>query len=195
MSSAIDERLSQFVRDQHDCVSRVGKAAHPAKEFLDFIRRENGRWLVEYQHVRIACERFDNLEALLRAHAQISRARSRVEREARAHANLSHSSLGIQPRNARVPRARRSRRRSSPDVREMLMHHPDPPAIASAGDADVLRSAAGADTLRCPARGARTRLASASSFRRRSRRGVRAPFRRGRRATRRRRRCSCRTAS
>ena len=80
--------LSQLVGDQDDGVSRVGEPANPTKQLLDLVRCEDGRWLVENENSGVAREGLDDLEALLRADAELSGASLSVEREARPLSDL-----------------------------------------------------------------------------------------------------------
>ena len=79
------------MRDEDYGSPFVAKAAYPAHELIGFLGGEHGGGFVEDEQPRIAGERLDDLEPLLRAHRERLDTGGRVEHEPGALAEAAHA--------------------------------------------------------------------------------------------------------
>ena len=83
--------LAELVGDEDDgCPGRL-ELAHDLHQLVGLLRREHGGRLVEDEHLRVARERLDDLDALLHADGQILDERVGVDVEAEALRDLAHA--------------------------------------------------------------------------------------------------------
>ena len=131
------EYLAQLVGDEHDRLALRDQAANDREEFLDLSRREHGRRLVEDQDVGFAEQGLQQLDPLLLADGQVLDLGVGVDAQpvtlAQLHDPLS-GGLEIEHRSAAQFVAQHDvlGDREHRDELEVLVHHPDPAAMASA---------------------------------------------------------------
>ncbi len=101
--------LPQLVGDEDDARAGVPELLHDDHELVGLLRREHGGRLVEHEHLRVARQGLDDLDALLDADGQVGDERVRIDVEAEAGGDRA-------PSRGRRP-GRAGRRASSPRAR------------------------------------------------------------------------------
>ena len=123
----------QLVRDEDHRAALGSHDAQGLKQRLGFLRREHRGRLVEDQHLRLAVERLQDLDALLLAKGQLPDPRPRIDRDPVSLAEFGdppfdaprvhHELLPLATMVAEHHVLSDGERGHEP---EMLVHHPDP---------------------------------------------------------------------
>ena len=149
------EHLGQLVRDDDDRLSLLAHAPEDDEEFLDFLRRQHGRRLIENQQPRVAVERFQQLDPLLLADRKRVDDRMRID----GQLELVGQPADVGGRCREIERQRRARLRSQhdvfrhrhrPDQHEMLMDHADAERDRIVRRGNLARRARQSGSRRCP---------------------------------------------
>ncbi len=180
---------SLWVMKMIDLPSRLERA-QDREQLVRLLRRQHGRRLVEDEDVGAAVERLQDLDALLLADARSTRSSRRAARRGRSACEMSRTrsrrvvacSMNGPASSARSPRTMFSATVITGMSMKCWCTMPIPRSIASLRRADPHRLAAHAGSRPRPGGRARRGCSSASTCRRRSRRGARAPRRRGARS-------------
>ncbi len=83
--------FAELVGDEDDRSALVTECAHDLHEFVDLLRREDGRGFVEDQVLRSPCEGFQDLDPLLDADGEILDECVRIDGEVVAIGEFTHS--------------------------------------------------------------------------------------------------------
>ena len=102
------EHLGQFVGDDDDGFSLLPHAAEDDEEFLDFLRGQHGRRLIENQQPGLAVERFQQFDPLLLADRQRVDDRMRID----GQLELVGQAADVGSRRREIELQRRARLRS-----------------------------------------------------------------------------------
>jgi hypothetical protein len=86
--------LAQLVGDEDDGGSGVAQLTHDDHELVGLLRRQHGGGLVEHEHLRVAGQGLDDLDALLHADGQLFDQGVGVDVEAEPAADLAHLGAG-----------------------------------------------------------------------------------------------------
>ena len=156
--------LAQLVGDEDDGGAGLLELAHDRHELVGLLRGEHGGRLVEDEHLRVARQRLDDLDALLHADGQVFDEGVRVDVEAEPRGDLAH----LRARRVQVEAAaERGLLVAEHDVlgdgedgdeHEVLVHHADAGRhrVAGARRSAARRRRAGSRPRR-PGRGRRAR--------------------------------------
>ena len=122
--------LVELVGDEEDALALAGEAAHNLDQFLDLLGREYGGRLVEDQHLVVAIEHLEDLDALLHPHGDVLNLRIQIDGQAVAlgqRADLGARLLLLEEAHARVLRAQYDVVQHGKDVDqlEVLVYHAD----------------------------------------------------------------------
>ena len=118
--------------DEDDGRARLGQLAHDGHELVGLLRGEDGRGLVEDQHLRLAGQGLDDLDALLGADGQVLDQRIGIQVESEARRHLLHGLARFRRVDEAGPAHRLESEgdgfgdREDGDEHEVLVDHADP---------------------------------------------------------------------
>ncbi len=134
------EHLVELVRDEDDRQALGLELAQGVEELVDLLRHEDGGRLVEDQRAGAAVEHLEDLDPLPVADAELLDQGVGVDVEAVAVGDLRDLALRAAPKSSRALRVGSAAEDDVLEHREVvgelevLVHHADPAAIASAGE-------------------------------------------------------------
>ena len=172
--------LLELVGDQQDRLAARLQAAEKIEERPDLARRQHARRLVQDEDVGVAVEQLQDLDALLAAHGQTPDRLVRIDVEAEGSAELLKPAdvlLEIEAESAAEAEDDVLDHRQGRHQHEMLMDHADAMLQRRPRAVDRRPRARRRGCAPRPAGRGRRGCSSASTCRRRSRRGRHAPCR------------------